>query len=382
MTGNFIALFVAPQIAERFGWPFAFLTMATLAGMFLVLWIFYAQSVPPTAMLQPTGTAAPGTVRVDENGNGDGAAIALGQSAPSSASSRTSTLANADHDDANVGQVGVVHRDDDQGSVDDHDGSTNEASIRTVLYHFFTTIPVIAVMLQHMVFNGAKYFLSDWMPTYYDSVFKIPPHDASYYLLTAEFVGVVAQLSVGKLEHAVRTKHDLSILASRRLFSAAGFGWIALVFVLMAMFPSPGLQCVWLSMATMSNAAHSAGFKSNYLDLTQTHQGLLMGAGNTVATLITFIFPITVAYMLNDAESAGGDGAVDDPSSLSSAVIAGGVDGAADADAAASMHEPQTTADSSAWSAIFVAIACMCTVGAVISMTLTSTDSIDKHIKS
>lgn len=60
------------------------------------------------------------------------------------------------------------------------------------------------------------------MPTYYDTIFGIPPHEASFYLLTAELVGVVSQLACGKLEQAVRTRYSLSILGSRRLFSAAG----------------------------------------------------------------------------------------------------------------------------------------------------------------
>ena len=225
-------------------------------------------------------------------------------------------------------------------------------------------------MFQHMVFNGAKYFLSDWMPTYYDTVFGIPPHEASFYLLTAELVGVVAQLSCGKLEHAVRTRLDLSILASRRLFSASGFGLIAVVFVLMATFPSPGLQCLWLSMATISNAAHSAGFKSNYLDLTKTHQGLLMGAGNTVATLITFVFPIVVAYTLTPAGSHGGEVKTTSAPAVAAVVVDGTADQSGGGDAA-SRH---------AWSFIFLAIAGLCTSGAVVSTTFTSINSIDAGI--
>lgn len=91
-----------------------------------------------------------------------------------------------------------------------------------------------------------------------------------------------------------------------------------------------------------------------------------MGAGNTVATLITFIFPILVAFQLTpDAGSTGVatlDAGVGDAASSS---VGGGGEG---------------TASREAWSFIFVAIAALCASGAVVSTTLTSVDSIDAGI--
>jgi len=156
---------------------------------------------------------------------------------------------------------------------------------------------VWVVILQHMVFNGTKYFLADWMPTYYATIFDLQPQHSWSFLMFPELVGICAQLVVSRLEQRV-LKSGLTLEQTRKLFGAVAYVLAAFTCSCLGTTTSPTVMAAWLCVMQLSFAMHSCGYKTNYLDITQLYQGLFMGVGNTLASVMTFLVPLTVAATL------------------------------------------------------------------------------------
>ena len=94
-------------------------------------------------------------------------------------------------------------------------------------------------------------------------------------------------------------KNENRLLFSRKLFAAIGFvGMMAsawgLAYVHGKPFQSPLVVGFFLCANSAALAAHGFGFKSNYLDVTTTHQGILAYCfSSTMSTISTISMSIT-----------------------------------------------------------------------------------------
>merc|ERR1719265_1063318 len=134
-------------------------------------------------------------------------------------------------------------------------------------------------ILQHMCFNGTKYFFTAWMATYYDKVLGLDPAKSAGFLSTEKFVGIGAPLLLGILDKSLRQdgngKAELQLLRSRKIFAALGFGISCCsAFCLLRLNASarqnsfaPVLVAVILCTNSVGMAAHGFAYKPNYLDL-------------------------------------------------------------------------------------------------------------------
>lgn len=222
-------------------------------------------------------------------------------------------------------------------SKDGSDASLMQAA-GLVLY-----LPVWAVIVQHMCFNGNKYFFTAWMPMYFDKNFNIGPERSAGYLSVEKFVGIGAAYLFRFVEKAALQREGTSLLSARRLFAGLGFTLNALSVMGLAWVcrfrahpAAPVATSVLLCFNSVGLAAHSFGFKPNYLDITARFSGALMGVGNTFATAMTYVVPLGAAYMV---EAAGGD-----------------------------------------WSGLFVSVALLNVGGGLVGVCLTSTERLDDRL--
>lgn len=156
---------------------------------------------------------------------------------------------------------------------------------------------VWVVILQHMVFNSTKYFLADWMPTFYASVFDLQPQHSWLYLMFPELAGICSQLVVSRLER-YSLHSGLTLQQTRRLFGSVAYVLAAFTLICLGYTTNPTTMAALLCLMQLSFAMHSCGYKANYLDITQLYQGLYMGFGNTLASVMTFLVPLIVATTL------------------------------------------------------------------------------------
>ena len=95
-------------------------------------------------------------------------------------------------------------------------------------------------------------------------------------------------------------RRNISLLSSRRLFTAVGFVVAALALLPVARLSAfdPWVSTFFFSLANMFFGLAPSGFKANYLDITEEYVGILSGYGNTLGTVASWAGPKLVAALL------------------------------------------------------------------------------------
>mmetsp|Transcript_104122 Transcript_104122/g.335716 ORF Transcript_104122/g.335716 Transcript_104122/m.335716 type:complete len:459 (-) Transcript_104122:128-1504(-) len=288
----------AAMLGSLLGWSTTFLVIGAISAAYTLLWMALAQSRP-----------------------GGGA----GGSAPAA-----KAQANG------AGQEGK------QEPKGDEPPAQQPSSLLLLLH-----TSVWAAILQHMSFNGSKYFFSSWAPTYYYQHFGMGPGSSAAYLSMVQAVGVVAPFMWRQVDRGVH-KASRSLLFARRFFGGLGFGGGGACVLALAWLHASG-KALFAERAPLATAlllcvnstfvtAHAFGFKPNYNDLTKKHSGFLMGFGNMLATGMTYVVPLGAAYAM---EATGNN-----------------------------------------WAALFVAIAALNVFGAVVALCGTSVRLLDGELQS
>jgi len=158
-----------------------------------------------------------------------------------------------------------------------------------------------AIFSAHICFNYGAYYLTNWSPTYYAEVLMVDPADAKYHLMLPHVANLATKSLVPKLVTVIDRK-GLTLLASRRIFTVAGFLFAAAalspVNQLAAQGFSPWVATALFSVANACFGLAPAGFKSNYLDVTERYVGVVSGYGNTLGTMASWVGPQLVAFLL------------------------------------------------------------------------------------
>lgn len=268
LGGEMAATTLAPMLADWWGWRAAFAVFTGACVAFGMSWAAFAQSrpLPQTGLAadarQPTG----GHESLGGRGGGGGGG----------------------------GDDGAeVKRSQEPGAVSFGDSARALACV-----------PLWAVIVQHMSFNGSKYLLSSWLPTYYARHYSLSPALSSKYIAVAQLVGVGAQFAWARAERSLL--HRRSLLFSRRAFALAGFvgmgvSSLALGWSHAAGATDPSATALPLCGFAFGVAAHSFGFKANYLDLSKKHSGLFMGVGNSLASAMTLFAPLGAAHLMQSS---------------------------------------------------------------------------------
>lgn len=298
VAGTLLSITVSPFVALYFGWSWVCYSFGIMTLAFALVWRQAAASKPPNNTLATSlGIDLPAIHEKGKKGSPEASADAVEQGdADTAAGQAAPTLPPFD-----------------------------------VLLHW----PMWAVIFQHVCYNGHRYFFVEWMPTYMDEEFGMPPSRSSFYLSICEILGVCAPMVVGKVEDYLIRTRSWSLLSSRRFFGAVGFGGMALVVSQMARLGTAmrqeslgaatlqvvgdgapataegadaakialGQRWIWSFMMFMTlnpvcYTMHSCGYKSNYMDLTKIYSGIFMGFGNTFASIMTWFMPLAVGMIL------------------------------------------------------------------------------------
>lgn len=142
--------------------------------------------------------------------------------------------------------------------------------------------------------------------------------------MVPELTGVLSQAVVARAERYALKELGTSLLNTRKAFGAIGFLGMALTLICLSLSQqSPMATTGLLCSAQFWLALHSCGYKSNYFDLTADYQvccvmmdcyalmnhgvqGVFMGCGNTIASVMTFSVPLCVAFLLEATSQSWG----------------------------------------------------------------------------
>ena len=161
-----------------------------------------------------------------------------------------------------------------------------------------------AVFVAHIAFNFGAYYMTNWNPTYYTDVLRMSPATAKYHL-SMPHMSNLASKALNPTLVALAQRHGVSLVGSRRLFTTTGFllAAAALLCVYSAREMNPWMSTMLFSLANSFFGLAPSGFKTNYLDITERHVGIISGYGNTLGTLASWAGPQLVAMLLQHYDS-------------------------------------------------------------------------------
>ena len=205
---------------------------------------------------------------------------------------------------------------------------------------YFQHRSVYSVWLQHMCFNGSKYFITAWVPVFYVSHLSVSPAEVAAYMFPVQLTGVMSSIGFRWISSRIYGASSQDVLRSRKFFATVAFASAAIAFLGMGTLvtdpanemvstlagncsqhewsqhhssnqtqtgPMPAklllspalLGVLFLALNDAGQAAQAFGHKPNYNDLTTCDAGFLTGVGNTLGTLMSFCAPLLAAHGLH-----------------------------------------------------------------------------------
>lgn len=157
-----------------------------------------------------------------------------------------------------------------------------------------------AIFVAHITFNYGAYMMTNWNPTYYSEVLKMSPTEMSFHLCMPHVLNLAAK-ALNPVLNVKADKLGFRDLSSRRLFTAIGFMGSALMIIPIYQLRNlnPWITTLFFSFGNAFFGLAPNGFKSNYLDVTQTYVGTVSGIGNTLGTVASWAGPQFVAFILS-----------------------------------------------------------------------------------
>lgn len=164
--------------------------------------------------------------------------------------------------------------------------------------HVFRHPAIIATFFAHSAFNLLRYFIYQWMPTFYSETFGADPETIGRHLIMPEIASFVAGVLVTPLGDRLVEQGRLTLRGCRVVFSTGAFIGSGLALMLVAVAPQPWVITAALSLVQAMLCLHGLAFKVSYIELTNQYSGLVSGVGNTLATFASFAGPLLTASVL------------------------------------------------------------------------------------
>lgn len=165
---------------------------------------------------------------------------------------------------------------------------------------FFTSMPVWAITVSHFSENWGFYTMLTQLPKFMKRVMNFDLNAAGFnsalpYLLMA----IMTQFS-GHLADWFIVKKILSVTQVRRTFNCSGFLAQTIFMMAATYWLTPAGATFCITMAVGLGAFAWAGFSINHLDIAPQYASILMGFGNTFATIPGIVSPIITGYLVTD----------------------------------------------------------------------------------
>ncbi|CAK0890433.1 unnamed protein product [Prorocentrum cordatum] len=130
-----------------------------------------------------------------------------------------------------------------------------------------------AVLLANTAFNFNRYFTYTWITTYYTAAWRMPVSEAAARMLWPNLADILFAVLAGQLADVVANSGRLSRVATRRVFSTAGFVGTGLSLYMAGRASDPLAVTVLVTLASGMQACHAGGFKASYTEISQEAHG-------------------------------------------------------------------------------------------------------------
>ncbi|XP_037934645.1 sialin-like [Teleopsis dalmanni] len=182
-------------------------------------------------------------------------------------------------------------------------GYTSEQKVTHPWRAIFTSLPFYAIIASHFSENWGFYTLLTQLPTFLRDTLEFNL-DKTGFLAAVPYLAMGILLGVsGYLADMLQVKGILTTTQVRRYFNCGAFLAQTVFMVLTAYLLDPTWSVVCITIAVGLGAFAWSGFAVNHLDIAPQHASLLMGIGNTIATVPGIVSPMLTGYLVVDGTS-------------------------------------------------------------------------------
>ena len=182
------------------------------------------------------------------------------------------------------------------GKAPHHDKKGRHAPFPYALFRFSQAW---AVIIAHAAFNFGRYFVYNSLLQFYVEELGTSAVAAGQHILVGQIFDCIGKFGFAPFADRAIRNNPSSRTKVRKVISGVAFVAFAASMAGLAVSYSVAAATCWLIVAKIASSAHVCGFKSNYLDLTQTHNGVLTGVGNMIATFASTVSPLLGGSLLD-----------------------------------------------------------------------------------
>ncbi|XP_043271667.1 sialin isoform X2 [Venturia canescens] len=164
--------------------------------------------------------------------------------------------------------------------------------------------PVWAIVAAHFSENWGFYTMLTQLPTFMSDVLNFKLEKTGFLSALPYLVMAIVLQFSGHLADNLRSRNILTTTQVRKIFNCGAF-LSQTVFMSCAAFvdsASGAVACITIAVG-LGGFAWS-GFSVNHLDIAPQHASVMMGIGNTIATLPGIISPIITGYIVQNKTAA------------------------------------------------------------------------------
>ncbi|MFT7798099.1 vesicular glutamate transporter 1-like isoform X2 [Arapaima gigas] len=168
---------------------------------------------------------------------------------------------------------------------------------KTPWRHFFTSMPVYAIIVANFCRSWTFYLLLISQPAYFEEVFGFEISKVGLLSALPHLVMTIIVPIGGQLADYLRSHKIMSTTNVRKLMNCGGFGMEATLLLVVGFSHTKGIAISFLVLAVGFSGFAISGFNVNHLDIAPRYASILMGISNGVGTLSGMVCPLIVGAM-------------------------------------------------------------------------------------
>ncbi|XP_033928242.1 vesicular glutamate transporter 1, partial [Melopsittacus undulatus] len=173
------------------------------------------------------------------------------------------------------------------------------ASVRlpTPWRHFFTSLPVYAIIVANFCRSWTFYLLLISQPAYFEEVFGLDISQVGLLSALPHLVMTIVVPIGGQVADFLRSRGIMSTTNVRKMMNCGGFGMEATLLLVVGYSHSRAVAISFLVLAVGFSGFAISGFNVNHLDIAPRYASVLMGLSNGVGTLSGMVCPLIVGAL-------------------------------------------------------------------------------------
>lgn len=176
---------------------------------------------------------------------------------------------------------------------------------KTPWLKILTSVPFLVLLVAQSTFAWGFWTLLTQIPSYLKSILGQDIKSNALMSSTPYLANMFLTFVFCILADVLIKRRYTSVNTSRKLFNTIGF-WVPVVPLILLGYmraDQSELALVLLVIAVGVNTAGSLGFLTNHIDLSPNFAGILMGIANCAANVMSLLAPLTVGFIVTDANN-------------------------------------------------------------------------------